>query len=111
MIDTCLRLLPGFLGSRTSSYEESFGEGVYQNLLEYPHYTRPYTWHNYNVPEVLTSGNHKKISQWRLKMAKEITREKRPELWLEYKNCLYITDFHDGLITINNSNSAVNNPA
>ncbi len=60
--------------------EESFEDG----LLEYPHYTRPQSWAGREVPDVLISGHHEKIRDWRLAMAEEITRKRRPDLWARY---------------------------
>ncbi len=77
LIDACLRLRPGIMGGRSSLNEESFDEG----LLEYPHYTRPRTWNGRAVPEVLLSGDHEKVRQWRAGKAQAITRERRPDLW------------------------------
>ncbi|GBR18008.1 tRNA (guanine-N1)-methyltransferase [Acetobacter orientalis NRIC 0481] len=77
LLDACVRLLPGVMGSDASGIEESFSDG----LLEYPHYTRPATWQGQDVPEVLLSGNHAAIAAWRQKQAEEITRERRPDLW------------------------------
>ncbi|MFT8563723.1 tRNA (guanosine(37)-N1)-methyltransferase TrmD [Acetobacter orientalis] len=77
LLDACVRLLPGVMGSDASGVEESFSDG----LLEYPHYTRPATWQGQDVPEVLLSGNHAAIAAWRQKQAEEITRERRPDLW------------------------------
>lgn len=77
LLDACVRLLPGVMGSDESGVEESFSDG----LLEYPHYTRPATWQGQDVPEVLLSGNHAAIAAWRQKQAEEITRERRPDLW------------------------------
>ena len=84
IMDSCLRLLPEYLGNEKSLEEESFGNGYYQNLLEYPHYTKPIIWKSNEVPEVLTSGNHTKINEWRLNKAKEETKNKRPDLWNKY---------------------------
>lgn len=84
VIDCCLRLLPGYLGNEVSLKEESFGEGCYENLLEYPHYTKPIVWESYEVPEVLISGNHSKIGEWRLSKAEEKTKNVRPDLWSKY---------------------------
>lgn len=84
LIDCCLRLLPGYLGNEQSLQEESFGEGVYNNLLEYPHFTKPRTWKSYKVPDILTSGNEKKIYQWRLSQSKRITKSRRPDLWQQH---------------------------
>ena len=60
MLEACVRLLPGVLGDSSSADEESFEDG----LLEYPLYTRPREWENRNIPEVLLSGDHKKIADW-----------------------------------------------
>lgn len=76
-IEGLLRLLPGVLGSHDSTHEESFENG----LLEYPHYTKPSEWRGHQVPEVLLSGHHEKIKQWRLDQSKKITMERRPDLW------------------------------
>ena len=84
IMDSCLRLLPGYLGNEKSLEEESFGNGYYEDLLEYPHYTKPIVWKSNEVPEVLTSGNHAKINEWRLNKAKEETKNKRPDLWNKY---------------------------
>lgn len=80
LLDACVRLLPGVIGSRASLEEESFEKG----LLEYPHYTRPQDWDGQTVPEVLLSGHHAKIEAWRKEQAKEITRQRRPDLWARY---------------------------
>jgi tRNA (guanine37-N1)-methyltransferase len=77
LLDACVRLLPGVMGSEQSGVEESFSDG----LLEYPHYTRPAVWDGHEVPEVLLSGNHAAIAQWRQAKAEETTRERRPDLW------------------------------
>ena len=76
MIDAVVRLLPGALGDDASSQDESFSEG----LLEYPHYTRPEVYRGMKVPEILLSGNHAKIDQWRREQALERTRQWRPDL-------------------------------
>jgi len=76
IIDAVTRLIPGVLGKDESAYEESFTGG----LLEYPHYTRPYDFRGMKVPEVLLSGNHKKIAEWRREQAIKRTQEKRPDL-------------------------------
>jgi len=80
MIEACVRLIPGVLGSAKSLGFESF-DG---NLLEYPHYTRPKTFEGHTIPEVLLSGDHKKIAEWRQKQAEEITRTRRPDLYKRY---------------------------
>ncbi len=76
VIDACVRLLPGVVGDAASLEEESFSEG----LLEYPHYTRPRIWEGRAVPEVLLSGHHAEIRDWRRRQALEITRRRRPDL-------------------------------
>lgn len=81
VIDACIRLLPNIIGNQTSLREESFSNG----LLEYPHYTRPAEWKNQRVPEILLSGHHEKIRQWRLRQAEKTTRENRKDLWDLYK--------------------------
>jgi tRNA (guanine37-N1)-methyltransferase len=80
LIDACVRLLPGVMGSEESREEESFERG----LLEYPHYTRPQHWRGREVPEVLLSGHHERIRAWRLSQAERATRERRPDLWVRY---------------------------
>ena len=77
MTDAIVRLIPGALGCDESSGEESFSEG----LLEYPQYTRPPEFRGIPVPEVLLSGDHAKIAQWRQRESERITRERRPDLW------------------------------
>lgn len=79
LLDAIVRNLPEVLGSNESLAEESFGNGegsVFDNLLEYPHYTKPAVWRDIKVPEVLVSGHHKKINEWRLEQAKKITLER-----------------------------------
>jgi tRNA (guanine37-N1)-methyltransferase len=76
IIDTVTRLLPGVLGDDESSLEESFS----QELLEYPHYTRPAEFRGMKVPEVLLSGNHAEIAKWRAEQARLRTKERRPDL-------------------------------
>ncbi|WP_023647862.1 tRNA (guanosine(37)-N1)-methyltransferase TrmD [Candidatus Pelagibacter ubique] len=80
VIDSILRLLPGVLGNENSSMDESFENG----LLEYPQYTKPQIWEEKSVPEVLLSGNHNKIKDWRLSQSEAITRDRRPDLWQKY---------------------------
>jgi tRNA (guanine37-N1)-methyltransferase len=82
MIDACVRLLPDVIGKVESLEEESFSSG----LLEYPHYTRPQEWKEMKVPEVLLSGHHEHIRQWRLEQSKQITQKQRPDLWAQYIN-------------------------
>ena len=81
VIDSILRLLPGVLGNENSSMDESFENG----LLEYPQYTKPQIWEDKAVPEVLLSGDHSKIKDWRLSQSEAITRVRRPDLWQKYK--------------------------
>jgi tRNA (guanine37-N1)-methyltransferase len=81
MIDSILRLLPGVLGNENSKADESFENG----LLEYPQYTKPQIWEEMAVPEVLLSGDHSKIKDWRLSQSEAITRDRRPDLWQKYK--------------------------
>lgn len=76
MIDATVRLLPGVLGNAASPVDESFSHG----LLEYPQYTRPADFEGKKVPEVLMSGNHQKIAEWRLKEALRMTDKKRPDM-------------------------------
>jgi len=81
IIDSILRLIPGILGNEESVHEESFENG----LLEYPQYTKPQLWEEKNVPDVLLSGDHSKIKDWRLSQSEAITRHRRPDLWQKYK--------------------------
>ena len=81
VIDAVLRFLPGVLGNVNSSEDESFENG----LLEYPQYTKPKIWENKGVPDVLLSGDHAKIKDWRLSQSEAITRDRRPDLWQKYK--------------------------
>tara|TARA_A100001388_G_scaffold132679_1_gene98323 strand:- start:84 stop:779 length:696 start_codon:yes stop_codon:yes gene_type:complete len=80
VIDAVLRLLPKVLGNEMSKNEESFEN----HLLEYPQYTKPQIWEKKSVPEVLLSGDHAKIKDWRLSQSKDITRRRRPDLWKKY---------------------------
>jgi tRNA (guanine37-N1)-methyltransferase len=81
--DACIRLLPGALGNNETLAEESFsgGETDFSGLLEYPLYTKPFTWKGMDVPAVLVSGHHAEIRAWRLARAKALTKERRPDLW------------------------------
>ncbi len=81
VIDACVRRLSGVLGNAFSHAQESFGDGEFSSLLEYPHYTRPAAWEGMEVPEVLFSGDHAKIEKWRRARSEEITKVRRPELW------------------------------
>ena len=86
LTDSCLRLVPNFLGNKNSNIEDSFGMGRYEHLLEYPQYTRPRIWNKHIVPNILLSGNHDKIDKWRLDMSKNLTRIRRPDLWIKHIN-------------------------
>ena len=82
LLEGCIRLIPGVLGHPESLLEESFSN----NLLEYPHYTRPKIWEDslgntYDVPEVLTSGHHSNIKKWRQDKSVEKTKKIRPDLY------------------------------
>jgi tRNA (guanine37-N1)-methyltransferase len=81
LIDAVVRLLPGVVGKAASLAEESFEQG----LLEYPHYTRPRGWEGRAIPDVLLSGDHKKIADWRRAEAERLTRKRRPDLWARHK--------------------------
>ena len=81
VLDSVLRLLPGVLGNEKSASEETFENG----LLEYPQYTKPQIWEEKSVPDVLLSGDHAKIKDWRLSQSEAITRDRRPDLWQKYK--------------------------
>ena len=76
LLDACVRLIPGVMGAADSGSEESFENG----LLEYPHYTRPREWEGRAIPEILLSGDHKKIAEWRRAEAERLTRARRPDL-------------------------------
>jgi len=76
LLDAVVRLLPGVMGNAVSGEEESFEHG----LLEHPHYTRPQDFEGRPIPDVLISGNHKKIAEWRRAEAEKLTRERRPDL-------------------------------
>ena len=81
LIDATVRLIPGVLGNHASTEEESFSSG----LLEHPQYTRPAEWRGHQIPEVLMSGHHGKIADWRQQMSETITQERRPDLWAEHQ--------------------------
>ncbi len=76
LLDAIVRLLPGVMGNEASGAHESFENG----LLEHPHYTRPQDFEGLPIPAVLTSGNHKKIAEWRRAEAEKLTTERRPDL-------------------------------
>jgi len=81
LIDAVVRLIPGVVGNPNSLREETFEK----NLLEYPQYTKPKKWEKMDIPEVLLSGDHAKIKDWRLTQSEDITRRRRPDLWEIYK--------------------------
>ena len=82
LIEACVRLLPGVLGSMASTEEESFEDG----LLEYPLYAKGREWEGQKIPEVLLSGDHGKIAKWRRAQSEKITKERRPDLWEKFKD-------------------------
>jgi tRNA (guanine37-N1)-methyltransferase len=77
LLDACVRLLPGVMGKEASAAEESFADG----LLEYPQFTKPAVWEGRAIPDVLLSGDHARVAQWRRAEAERLTRERRPDLW------------------------------
>lgn len=77
LLDACVRLLPGVIGGADSLAHESFENG----LLEYPQYTKPREWDGRSIPDVLLSGDHKKIAGWRVEQAQCITQQRRPDMW------------------------------
>lgn len=81
LIEACVRLLAGVVGSAASLAEESFEAG----LLEYPQYTRPRIFEGLEIPEALTSGDHKRVAAWRRTKAEEITRARRPDLFERHR--------------------------
>lgn len=80
LMDAVVRTLPGVIGQPETLDEESFESG----LLEYPHYTRPRVWEGREIPDVLQTGHHGKIREWRLEQSERLTRERRPDLWEKY---------------------------
>lgn len=80
LIDATVRLIPRVLGNQASTEEESFSTG----LLEHPHYTRPAVWKGREIPGILLSGHHAKITDWRREKAERLTKERRPDLWRAY---------------------------
>ncbi len=81
LIEAAVRLLPGVLGAADSPAEESFSD----NLLEYPHYTRPQSFEGREIPAVLNQGNHKEIARWRQGEAEKLTKDRRPDLFALYE--------------------------
>ncbi len=88
MVDAIARMVPGVLTNRLSGETESFSD----NLLEYPQYTRPENWNGKTVPAILLSGDHAKVDDWRLQMAKQRTRERRPDLYALYEKVNPVTE-------------------
>lgn len=82
LLDATVRLLPGVLGNAASTEEESFSNG----LLEHPQYTKPAEWMGRAIPEVLLSGNHARIEEWRREMSEALTKARRPDLWAAHKD-------------------------
>ena len=80
LIDATVRLIPRVLGNQVSTEEETFSEG----LLEHPQYTKPAVWQGREIPEILLSGHHGRISDWRRAMAERLTKIRRPDLWRAY---------------------------
>lgn len=81
LIEACVRLIPGVIGAPESLAHESFEDG----LLEYPHYTKPREWEGRAIPDVLLTGDHKKIAMWRCQQAERLTRARRPDLLVQPK--------------------------
>ncbi len=88
MVDAIARMVPGVLTNQLSGETESFSD----NLLEYPQYTRPENWNGKTVPAILLSGDHAKVDDWRLQMAKQRTRERRPDLYALYEKVNPVTE-------------------
>lgn len=88
LIESLIRCVDGVIGNKNSQIEDSFGgisdDNIFNNLLEYPLYTRPEIWNNIKVPDVLLSGNHKNIEKWKIEKSIEITKERRPDLYEKY---------------------------
>jgi tRNA (guanine37-N1)-methyltransferase len=80
VLDAAVRLLPGVMGKEASGVEESFEN----DLLEYPHYTRPRDWRGAEIPAILLSGDHAKIAAWREAESQRVTQLRRPDLWQRY---------------------------
>jgi tRNA (guanine37-N1)-methyltransferase len=77
LIDACVRLLPGVMGKQGSALEESFSD----SLLEYPQYTRPQSFEDRPIPDILLSGDHAKVAAWRRAEAESLTKARRPDLF------------------------------
>lgn len=81
IMDVCIRLIDGVITNTETIKEESLSDGSTSGMLEYPLYTRPYNWNNMLVPEVLISGDHAKIKQWKHEQSCKITRTRRPDIY------------------------------
>lgn len=81
LIDATVRLIPRVLGNQASTEQESFSD----DLLEHPQYTRPASWSGRDIPDILLSGHHGKIAEWRRAEAERLTKERRPDLWRAYR--------------------------
>jgi tRNA (guanine37-N1)-methyltransferase len=85
LMDACIRTIPGVISKKEALNEESFTLSTdYAGLLEYPLYTRPSIWKKHKVPDVLVSGNHSKINEWKLSMSIDLTRTRRKDLYKKY---------------------------
>ena len=82
LIDSVVRLLPGTLGNKNSTSNETFS----RHLLEHPQFTKPNIWNGYKIPDILLSGDHKAINHWRHEQSKIITKERRSDLWKKFLN-------------------------
>lgn len=82
MTDAIVRLIPGVLGDAESSLSDSFQD----NLLDGPVYTRPASFNEMDIPEVLRSGDHKKVAEWKMEQSIKVTRDRRPDLYKKFKN-------------------------
>jgi tRNA (guanine37-N1)-methyltransferase len=80
LLDAVVRLLPGVMGKAESGEEESFEDG----LLEHPHYTKPRLWEDFEIPQILLSGDHKAIAKWKRGQREDLTKVRRPDLWQKY---------------------------
>ena len=80
LLDTVVRLLPGTLGNSDSIITESFTDG----LLEAPQFTKPINWNGIKVPEILRSGDHQKILEWKNRTSEKVTKKNRPDLFIKY---------------------------
>lgn len=80
MLDAIVRLIPGVMGSDISGMDESFS-AANNGLLEYPQYTRPQIWEDRAIPDIVTAGDHEKLTEWRREKAEALTKSRRPDLW------------------------------